>query len=48
MENIVLDSCVFFGMLKYYKIYKTYGENVLLKILNDDKEEIVGEKEKIS
>lgn len=47
MENIVLDSCVFFGMLKYYKIYKTYGENVLLKLFGDDKREIAAEKEKI-
>ncbi len=43
MKNVILDTCVFFGMLKYYKIYKRYGEqgeSVLREVLEDEKHDI--------
>lgn len=40
MKNIVLDTCVFFGMLWYYRIYKKYGESGLADVLEDQKKDL--------
>lgn len=50
MTNIVLDTCVFFGMLKYYRIYKGYGEqgeSVLREVLEDEKHDIENLRERV-
>lgn len=40
MKNIVLDTCVFFGMLWYYKTYKRHGESGLADVLEDQRKDL--------
>ena len=40
MKKVVLDTCVFFGLLKYYKLYKKYGEEILFEILEEEKRDL--------
>ena len=47
MKDIVVDTCVFFGMIKYNDLYTAFGEKALDVVLARDEQKLQARQSRI-